>query len=316
MALPKGFSILPFNDEPDESVNTAAVLFREIKQIDAKIAPFFEEKKEASGFTASCDYANLSMNGYSNAEAPMFNTGDACHARARGDFQHLFFNRWANEEVKEWRKPFINWLVNESAMACIFLSKNPDMILKYGAIVDARVYKGLAFAAAICTRSLHEHANHACLWWPLVQGGVHPSVAYMVAMCHRYDTTQRRVFSSAVSHGGVDPIGWGELAAKRWLGLAPLYKDGKARYADATFCGDNGRLSVKESFYCPEATVVRSSYSTTTYWEKDLWLSWQIENWKENLRKLGIDADKLPTVFEQPIVKPLVINLNEPEEDM
>lgn len=311
MALPKGFTIIPFNDEPDKNVNTAAILFKEIAKIDKDKAPYFKEHKEPSR-GSSCEFGNLNMEGYFSGDGyARLRVVAACHSDARGDFQHIFFNRWADEYVKEWRKPYIHWLANESPMAGIFLSKNPDMILKYGAITDARVYKGLAFAAAICSRSLHEHTSHASLWWPLVQAGVPPTVAYMIAMCHRVDGDD--VWQNAVSHGGVDPYFWDAHAAKRWLGILPLIKEGKARRADGTFA-DGQRIEVREAFAAP-TKVKEGRFGSSNVSVKDEWIQWQADNWVDNLKKLGIEVAQLGT-FQQAAPTAPKKNLNEPEEDM
>lgn len=186
-------------------------------------------------------YLNITSEGRHTPDYKRTGQRYPCYGGAVGPFL-IVNNPYRYPAVDEWRLPYLDWLANGSPFASIFLTKNPEAIDKYGAILDWDKHRGLAFGGAIAMRTLHEHADKGVIWWALVKAGVEPTFAYMVALANVVDgynkdstiesVLENRAYACQVSHGGVDPNIWGNAECIRWLKKEPL---NNGRAADRTF---------------------------------------------------------------------------------
>lgn len=194
----------------------------------------------------SCCYVNIRKDG-TIIKAQL---NDACHARLLSDeLAILYFNYVPQGFNILDLALYIQWLVNESAFAGIFLSKNVSDILKYGAVIDTNTHFGLSFAAAIASRTYHEHGANFITWLALAKAGVDKNVAYVIACATKSfhkaapkysylyaDNTDEFVVDFGyINHGGIDPINWGQEDVSRWMNKTPLDYGKGRKCADASF---------------------------------------------------------------------------------
>lgn len=212
---------------------------------DAKnIAPIMNN--ERYWMSNSCCYVNIREDG-TILKAQL---NDACHARLLFDeLAILYFNYVPQGFNILDLALYIQWMVNESPFAGIFLSKNVSDILKYGAVIDTRTHFGLSFAAAIASRTYHEHGANFITWLALAKAGVDKNVAYVIACATKsFHKTQREnsylnaddtdafaVDFGYINHGGIDPINWGQDDVSRWMNKTPLVFGKGRKCADASF---------------------------------------------------------------------------------
>lgn len=220
------FSISDYNDSDDPAVNTAAILCKNHNP---------EVFRGEYWLNNRCDYVNYRENG----EVVRSQLDDVCHARAAGPYIHGWFN-YRHDETDEMLPDYINYLVNESPFADIFLSKNVDAIMKWGFVINFEKHKGLGYGALIASRATWEHADHAILWWHLIKAGIHPDYAYMVGFSRKLDFKRNTVFPSYVSHGGIDPRSWSVNCASKWMNHEPRGTS-KERVANRTFSEGKGK---------------------------------------------------------------------------
>ena len=213
--------------------------------VDAKnIAPIMNN--ERYWMSNNCCYVNIRKDG-TIIKAQL---NDACHARLLPDeLAILYFNCVPQGFNILDLALYIQWMVNESAFAGIFLSKNVSDILKYGAVIDTRTHFGLSFAAAIASRTYHEHGANFITWLALAKAGVDKNVAYVIACATKSfhkaepkysylyaDNTDEFVVDFGyINHGGIDPINWGKDDVSRWMNKTPLEWTRRDKRADASF---------------------------------------------------------------------------------
>lgn len=247
---------------------------------------------------------------------------DACHARAgaRGGnantrYTHVFFN-YRHPNTDEMLPHYIDWLVNESPFATVFLSKKPRLIMQWGAIVDWKVHKGLAFGACIATRATWEHANHMILWWELVKAGVNRTYAYLVAFGHTPSHRQPRegalyikaVTHSTVRHGGVDPSDWCDKSITHWFSGTTRKNSENERAADLTFNEKNAR-TFHNHFPLAAGAGVQGRFGAVKQMPFEDWIKFHVDN---HVAIMETFTKKKPEPFQKAKV---LFNENEPVED-
>lgn len=230
------------NESLDPDENTVALV---MKKLGVKWEPDSNSRWLAMG----THYLKCNQDGTGTGYGGETGRRYPCLGAATGPYL-IINNPYRYKTVDAWRIPFLAWLANESPFSGIFLTKNPEGIDKFGAILDWDTHTGLAFGAGIAMRTLHEHANHGVIWWQLVKRGVDPTFAYMVAMCWKVqDLTENddkedflsknKVIFTCVNHGGVDPFRWNKTACIRWLTGKNLLDTKEKKAADGTFTDGN-----------------------------------------------------------------------------
>ena len=201
----------------------------------------------------NCCYINFELDKANKPSNLRYQLRDVCHARLYNQgYAVLYFNyRPVGFNIID-LVTYIDWLVNESPFAGIFISKNVSDILAFGALIDTKEHYGLAFAAAIATRTYYEHGRNFVVWRELFKGGVDKTAAYVIAMAtkatvlqgdaEREDllpVNQLGVSFEHINHGGVDPYGWSKEAVDAFINKTPVACQNLQR-ADLSFC-DNRR---------------------------------------------------------------------------
>lgn len=82
---------------------------------------------------------------------------------------------------KGYTRPYLNWLINESGVADVFLTKDVEKALRSGLVLDPdKNYLKLQMAV-ISLRALSEHSDMLPTWYKLYKAGVDGNLALIVA---------------------------------------------------------------------------------------------------------------------------------------
>ena len=82
--------------------------------------------------------------------------------------------------MKDCQLPFLDWLVNRSPYAPIFLEKDLDWIRQYGLIVGVKESSNLVWGGLITSRVMWEFPACVRIWQDLVDALVHPNLAFVL----------------------------------------------------------------------------------------------------------------------------------------
>lgn len=283
-----------------------------------------------------CCYLNLKLDDNGSVIKKEEQHQDACHARLRSaehgyGFTVLYFN-YAPAVTHEGNVYhmniadillYIDWMANESPFAGIFISKNPSEIYELGALIDTSAHYGLAFAAAIASRFYYEHGREFVSWLHMVKAGVDKNAAYAIALAFKahckegkgipefaMPSDQLMIAGSYVNHGGVDSFGWDEKSFKNWMSARPSQKTKTLRQADASFKEAKGEWLTEAFKECPAFNKAGGRFggAGVNYYEMDVFIAYVKEVVEPRLLAM---ANKKVV-----LVKPVVINKDEPEKDL
>lgn len=107
----------------------------------------------------------------------------------------------------ELRLRFIDYLINISPFAPFFMSSDPRQVIKDGCFIGyASAPSNVLMSGLIATRTLWEFHIMVYVWAALVDAGVDPNIAYVVAMASEASTTDwkngHRAASTYLYKGG------------------------------------------------------------------------------------------------------------------
>lgn len=271
-----------------------------------------------------CCYINLELDNDGRLKNKEQWFSDACHARLRTDkqkhnFAVLYFNyrplverggKYYNMDIADILL-YIDWMVNESPFAGIFLSKNPSEIYEYGALIDTTAHYGLAFAAAIASRFYYEHGREFVSWLHMVKAGVDKNAAYVIALGFKAYTSagekpefivpakELYISHSPVYHGGVDSINWDKEAVNRWMKAAPLDKMKTEKRADTSFLEKAGTFLLDLMKDCPHREVVGGRFGGgNKKYDVDVFINYVKEKIEPVLLEMA--KEKKPMVVKVP----------------
>lgn len=295
----------PLNESLDEATNTVAILTKALK-VEWEPGKDIQPGSMAAHWFA-CTQTGQRCQGRELPNGRQF----ACFGQTHGPFV-VVHNPYRYPIADSWRLQYYQWLANESPFADIFLTKNPEAIDKFGALLHWDKHVGLAFGGAIAIRTLSEHYRHGVVWADLVKEGVHPTFAYMLAMCWRVDSEKYlNAVYTPVHHGGIDPYSWDKAACIRWLRHQPLETESK-KVADATFTTVmvSGLLDIPHKAY---DKVVEGRFSANKVVSLQNFVKYWSENWVAFAKK-NFDIDYSGGVKDAVVFK--IKNPNEPEFDL
>lgn len=185
---------------------------------------------------------------------------------------------------------FIDWLVNRSPWAEVFVDKDVNSILKYGYLVNADFPTRFIASAMIASRFLSESysgdtfESRCKVWRELLDMGCTENEAFMFA--HMYDATSTKVLypitASRLSSGHSTFLGFG-------------YQEGYVRnFLNATPANLTGRkLSSGVGYiYDTICNIWGSSYDSDSFWER-------VQKIVPRSRNQGVDHN----IFRQMVAK-------------
>ena len=82
---------------------------------------------------------------------------------------------------KGYVRPFLRWLLNDSLVSDIFVTKDVEAALKRGIIITPHVNIDKLACGVIMLRTLTEHVGQLPSWHGLVKRGVSPDMAYLIS---------------------------------------------------------------------------------------------------------------------------------------
>jgi hypothetical protein len=146
-----------------------------------------------------------------------FGTDTACHAQLNEASEHGYrvaplkyiqnfwnndsqFSREADEEVQ---LRYINWLVNESPYAEVFVIKDPTEIIGKYYLIDASAPANLVVGACVCARFSWEAKNESAIniWYKIVELGGNPNLAFAFAHVYRGGNSQDKLYPITCTPG-------------------------------------------------------------------------------------------------------------------
>jgi len=107
---------------------------------------------------------------------------------------------------------FLQWLLNESPWAPLYITKDPQEAIDHGVLVDCKFPNNVVTSACIATRWTGERRQHMKLWDVLVKAGMSPHNAFWMTNFFSFVAGQV-VFSPCHDH---TPFGGYELSKEAY----------------------------------------------------------------------------------------------------
>ncbi len=83
-------------------------------------------------------------------------------------------------------RKYINWLINDSPWAVVFVEKDIDWVIEHNCLVISAEYpNNLAVGAAVASRMPWEFSSWTTAWNALTEAGMNPSLAYILSFLTR-----------------------------------------------------------------------------------------------------------------------------------
>lgn len=97
-------------------------------------------------------------------------------------------------------KAFIDWCINTSPYADVFLDKDPDSVTKLPAVLSTHHHPRMVIGAAILIRYRAHLASRVSTWHQFVKHGVNPTLAFV--LCNIFSTHTKLGFVKDMDGGG------------------------------------------------------------------------------------------------------------------
>ena len=138
---------------------------------------------------------------------------------------------------------YVDWLVNDSPMADVFLEKNPEWIVDNFFVLDTEKISGFFMCAAIAARHSWEFPDKVERWWRLVDDyGCDPCISFII--CYNFYLNDKELVAA---HWGDHPCMGGNASLKyyknfynkeRQINSGPLFADAEGYgQVDSTWGG-------------------------------------------------------------------------------
>jgi hypothetical protein len=199
----------------DLAGNVSSVIERLKECCDKKTARYGWANEEGQGvYSTTVCHAGLSQE---NHPLVIVNFNQTHYAQSHGP------GYWT-DTTDEMKEAFLDWLMNRSAYAKAFITKDPKEQLAQGySLLRTDVYGHTLGAACVAQRNMWEHTSILVAWYDLVKAGTPEDMAFFVAhmMSFNKDKNGGVGFNATRGHVVLDSGSFYKKNLHNFLGNTP-----------------------------------------------------------------------------------------------